>query len=160
MNRIFHFIIAALLTATCASAQLVGSTPHKSGNIKYPIEDYVASVPGGINTAIHSNYVSDALVSRFVMDYDTNGSDYVIESIYVVVNKIKKASNSLVGTVPMKEETTTHRVRFFPTDSEMKHFRASLDIGENGWDLIEITYAPVGPVKMTKAEYQKQNHKK
>lgn len=157
MKRIITFIIVAIIASAYTSAQLVGSTPKKGCNIIYPTEDLPVSTTNEFKTIISSEYVTEALVSRFVLEYPAGDSEYMIESALISVHKTKAATSSLVGTVPMKEETITKRVHFFPVDNKMKLFRASLDIGENGWDKIDIQYTVKGSPLIKKSQYKAQS---
>ena len=89
------------------------------------------------------------------MEYDASNSDYMIKSMEVSVYRYKKGSSGLVGDVPPEEQTKVERVQFVPTDDTLQQFKASLNIGESGWDKIVIRQVPNSSEIIKKSDYKR-----
>ena len=155
MKKIFSFIVMAILVAMSGQAQLTSGNSEKRCDVSYPIADLSVCLTSNYNARIVSKYVTDALISRLDMEYDASNSDYMIKSMEVSVYRYKKGSSGLVGDVPPEEQTKVERVQFVPTDDTLQQFKASLNIGENGWDKIVIRQVPNSSEIIKKSDYKR-----
>lgn len=57
--------------------------------------------------------------------------------------------------MPAEEQTKVERVQFVPTDDTLQQFKASLNIGENGWDKIVIRQVPNSSEIIKKSDYKR-----
>ena len=57
--------------------------------------------------------------------------------------------------MPPEEQTKVERVQFVPTDDTLQQFKASLNIGENGWDKIVIRQVPNSSEIIKKSDYKR-----
>lgn len=155
MKKFFSFIVMAILVAMSGQAQLTSGNSEKRCDVSYPIADLSVCLTSNYNACVVSKYVTDALISRLDMEYDASNSDYMIKSMEVSVYRYKKGSSGLVGDVPPEEQTKVERVQFVPTDDNLQQFKASLNIGENGWDKIVIRQVPNSSEIIKKSDYKR-----
>lgn len=155
MKKFFSFIVVAILVAMSGQAQLTSGNSEKRCDVSYPIADLSVCLTSNCNARIVSKYVTDVLISRLDMEYDASNSDYMIKSMEVSVYRYKKGSSGLVGDVPPEEQTKVERVQFVPTDDTLQQVKASLNIGENGWDKIVIRQVPNSSEIIKKSDYKR-----
>lgn len=156
MKRLLSIIAVTVLTVVSASAQLVKESKTTGCDVGYPTAAVSVNVPDDAVIAINSEYVSKAvLVSKFCMEYSAIGTDYMVKSVRVTVAWYKKETSGALGIIPAREKVKTFDVNFLPEDKKkMDRFKAVLDIGESGWDHIDINYVGNSAVLIKKADYK------
>lgn len=156
MKRLLSIIAVTLLMVISASAQLVSQSKAKGCDVGYPTAAVSVNVPDGAVIAIKSEYVAKGvLVSKFAMEYSGIGTEYMLKSVQVTVRWYKKEAQGALDIIPAREEIKTIKANFHPVDkNNMERFKAVLDIGESGWDQIDINYVDNSAEIIKKTDYK------
>lgn len=165
MKRLAGLATAFFLSVSTATAQLCApSNTDKSAVITYTSAALSVDLTGGIRTVVTGELKEDSvLMPRIDYTYPSYpGFDKMIKQFKVLVTFEMLPKPSLIGETPGKKEAETRIVSFLPTDSEMTHFKGSLDLATQGWDRVTVEALPNSAELIKKSDFKNEliNEKK